>query len=83
MTEDDVEKAEDLPISADRNTEIARVLLVFMIDMAAAGRMAIDFIAFEFIGVAITLLGRCRMQSKKCKMSGTVGFHVRTNFSSF
>ena len=84
MTDDDVEKAEQLPISADRNREIARVLLVFMIDMAAAGRMAaIDCIAFEFIGVAITLLGRCRMQSKKCKMSGTVGFHVRTNFSSF
>ena len=36
MTDD--EKAEQLPIRADRNTEIARVLFVFMIDnMAAAG----------------------------------------------
>ena len=43
MTDDDVEKAEQLPISADRNREIARgVLLVFMIDMAAAaGRMVV------------------------------------------
>ena len=45
MTDDDVEKAEQLPISADRKREIARVLLVFMIDnMAAAGWMAMIYL---------------------------------------
>ena len=34
---DDVEKAEQVLLSADRNREIARVLLVFMIDIAVSG----------------------------------------------
>lgn len=66
MTDDDVEKAEELPISADRNTEIARVLLVFMIDMAAAAGYPIYLLSIV-LACVLTLLGRCRMQSKKCK----------------
>ena len=55
--DDDVEKAEQLLLSADRNREIARVLLVFMIDEYGCRTDSDDIVCIAFD--CILLFGWC------------------------
>ena len=63
--DDDVENAEQLLLSADRNREIARVLLVFMIDEYGCRTDSDDIVCIAFDCTVVWLVWRTESTSSE------------------